>query len=91
LELREGVATDLLPIAMRPPLGLPQVPVPADNPLTREKIELGRQLFYDRRLSLNDTFSCAISRNRDSPATSWPWRWVSRGAPYGATRPLSTT
>ncbi|MEJ2456493.1 MAG: cytochrome c peroxidase [Candidatus Thiodiazotropha sp.] len=60
LELREGVATDLLPIAMRPPLGLPQVPVPADNPLTREKIELGRRLFYDRRLSLNDTFSCAM-------------------------------
>jgi cytochrome c peroxidase len=34
-------------------------PTPADNPLTIEKIELGRHLFYDRRLSANRTQSCA--------------------------------
>jgi cytochrome c peroxidase len=33
--------------------------VPADNPLTEESVELGRRLFYDRRLSGNDTVSCA--------------------------------
>ena len=33
--------------------------VPADNPLTEESVELGRRLFYDRRLSGNDTVSCS--------------------------------
>lgn len=33
--------------------------VPADNPMTRAKVELGRFLFYDKRLSGNGTQSCA--------------------------------
>jgi len=33
--------------------------VPADNPLTRESIELGRRLFYDPRLSANGKVSCS--------------------------------
>lgn len=33
--------------------------VPADNPMTPEKVTLGRYLFYDKRLSGNQTFSCA--------------------------------
>jgi cytochrome c peroxidase len=33
--------------------------VPADNPLTRESVELGRQLFYDPRLSVNGKVSCS--------------------------------
>ena len=56
---RRGVEQDLIRYALDPPLGLPAVPVPADNPLTREKIALGRKLFFDRRLSINDTLSCA--------------------------------
>ena len=43
-----------------PPLGLPPVPVPDDNPLTAAKIRLGRKLFFDRRLSRNNTMSCAM-------------------------------
>jgi cytochrome c peroxidase len=35
---------------------LPQVP--ADNPMSAAKVELGRRLFYDRRLSINGTTSC---------------------------------
>ncbi len=42
------------------PLGLPPLPVPQDNPLTREKVELGLKLFADRRLSHNGTMSCAM-------------------------------
>jgi len=34
-------------------------PVPADNPMSSEKVELGRHLFYDTRLSDNRSFSCA--------------------------------
>ena len=56
---RRGIKMDLIRFALDPPLGLPPVPVPADNPLTRAKIELGRKLFFDRRLSINDTLSCA--------------------------------
>lgn len=41
------------------PPGFPQPKVPADNPLTQEKVELGRRLFHDRRLSANGTQSCA--------------------------------
>jgi len=44
----------------RPPLGLPPVPVSADNPPSAEKIALGRKLFFDRRLSFNGTMSCGM-------------------------------
>ena len=44
----------------RPPLGLPPVPQPADNPPSTAKIALGRKLFFDRRLSHNGTMSCAM-------------------------------
>ena len=33
--------------------------VPADNPLTAQKVELGRMLFFDTRLSKNNTIACA--------------------------------
>jgi cytochrome c peroxidase len=36
----------------------PLPPVPADNPMSAVKVELGRRLFYDRRLSVNRAFSC---------------------------------
>lgn len=35
------------------------VPTPANNPQTPEKIELGKRLFFDRRLSGDGTMSCA--------------------------------
>jgi cytochrome c peroxidase len=35
------------------------VPAPTDNPQNAEKIALGRQLFFDTRLSLDGTVSCA--------------------------------
>src|SRR5262245_25197817 len=41
------------------PAGLPVPKVPADNPMTVAKVLLGRRLFYDTRLSGNQTFSCA--------------------------------
>jgi len=44
----------------KPPLGLPEVPLPDENPPTPAKIRLGRKLFLDRRLSHNGTLSCAM-------------------------------
>ena len=67
---RVGQATNLLKTVKKPPLGLPAVPVPANNPLTKEKISLGRKLFYDRRLSLNNTFSCAMCHIPEQGFTS---------------------
>lgn len=60
LTTRLGKKANLIALVKQPPLGLPAVPVPSNNPITVEKIELGRKLFYDRRLSLNSTFSCAM-------------------------------
>jgi len=41
------------------PLGFPAPKVPDDNPISREKVELGRFIFYDTRLSGNETQSCS--------------------------------
>lgn len=42
-----------------PSLGLPPLPVPADNPQTPEKIILGKRLFEDKRFSADGTVACA--------------------------------
>jgi len=68
LELRQGKAADLLAYIKNPPLGLPAVP--DGNTADRVKIQLGRKLFFDRRLSLNDTFSCAMCHVPDQGFTS---------------------
>jgi cytochrome c peroxidase len=76
-------------LASHPPLGLPPLPVPDDNPLTHGKIALGRKLFFDRRLSLNDTLSCAMchvpeqgfAHNEMATAVGIEGRTVRRNAP----------
>ncbi len=47
------------PVALHPPLGLPPVPIPPNNPPTKETISLGRRLFYDPRLSKDNTLACS--------------------------------
>ena len=42
-----------LPAGFAPPV------VPQDNPMNADKVELGRWLFYDQRLSVNGSLSCA--------------------------------
>jgi cytochrome c peroxidase len=49
----------LAPFTWQLPPGLPVPRVPPDNPMTAAKIDLGRRLFYDTRLSGNGTFACA--------------------------------
>ena len=41
------------------PSGVPAPSVPEDNPMSEAKVELGRHLFYDTRLSFNQTQSCS--------------------------------
>jgi len=40
-------------------LGLPPLVHPTDNPITAKKVDLGRKLFFDKRLSLDNSVSCA--------------------------------
>src|SRR5262245_7992340 len=48
------------------PLGLDlYLPTPDDNPLTTEKIELGRRLFHDRRLSRDGAIACTSCHDPD--------------------------
>jgi cytochrome c peroxidase len=47
------------PVQIQAPLGLPPIPIPADNPPTEETIALGRRLYYDPELSVDGTISCA--------------------------------
>jgi cytochrome c peroxidase len=57
-EQRTAERAKLGPYEWKLPPGFPYPNVPADNPMTKEKVELGRHLFYDKRLSLNLTQSC---------------------------------
>ena len=57
-----GLATvpgPLAPAEPSQPPGFPAPLVPPDNPLTPAKVELGRHLFFDSRLSADGTFACA--------------------------------
>ncbi|MFA5985427.1 MAG: cytochrome c peroxidase [Methylococcaceae bacterium] len=80
---------DLLGFIQNPPLGLPAVPIPVDNPINADKINLGRKLFFDRRLSLNNTMSCAMchvpeqgfTNNELATAVGMEGRTVRRNTP----------
>ena len=86
---RQGKASDLMSNYLKPPLGLPKLPQSKDNFITPLKIALGRKLFYDRRLSLNNTFSCAMchipeqgfSNNEMTTAVGIEGRSVRRNSP----------
>jgi cytochrome c peroxidase len=86
---RQGKPADLLHFVETPPLGLPPVPTPDANPVTRPRVELGRKLFYDRRLSHNNTISCAMchipeqgfTANEMATAVGIEGRSVRRNAP----------
>ncbi len=53
------------PYTFELPPGFPPPPVPEDNPMSAAKVELGRHLFYDKRLSGNETMSCASCHRQE--------------------------
>ena len=55
-----------------PPLGLPPVPIPADNPQTPEKIALGKKLFEDKRFSSTGQVACATCHDAKKAFTDSP-------------------
>ena len=44
------------------------IPFPKDNPISKEKVDLGRLLFFDKRVSSTDTISCATCHD---PKLGW--------------------
>jgi cytochrome c peroxidase len=65
------------------------VPVPEDNPLTPEKVELGRLLFFDARLSADGSLACVSCHLPDQGwATHTP---LSPAYPTNMERRLSPT
>ena len=68
---RAGAFTVMLMtgVAYAAPLGLPPLPVPADNPITPEKVKLGDKLFHDSRFSTTGEVSCSTCHERDKSFT----------------------
>jgi cytochrome c peroxidase len=59
----------LQPVELTAGLGpLPPLPVPADNPMSETKVELGKLLFFDQRMSGDGSTSCAICHQ---PELGW--------------------
>lgn len=58
-------ATLVTYVAFAGPLGLPPLPVPANNPITPEKVKLGDKLFHDKRFSSTGEVSCATCHDRE--------------------------
>src|SRR5580698_10391872 len=63
------------------PKGFPKPYVPADNPMSEAKVELGRFLFYDTRMSVNGKQSCASCHKQELAFTD--------GRPVGRRIPLA--
>jgi cytochrome c peroxidase len=59
-------------LATATPLGLPPVPIPANNPQTPEKIALGDKLFNDKRFSSTGDVSCATCHDPAKAFTDSP-------------------
>lgn len=57
------------------PSGIPPMPLPDDNPLTVEGIELGRRLFYDPILSSDSSISCASCHKQEFAFSDGGKRW----------------
>ncbi|MBK6753337.1 MAG: cytochrome-c peroxidase [Flavobacteriales bacterium] len=63
-----GAVYDPTPYALDIPANFPPMVVPPDNPITAKGVELGRFLFYEERLSGNNTQSCGSCH---SPQTAF--------------------
>lgn len=61
-----------LAVAQAPPLGLPPLPIPADNPQTPAKVALGDKLFHDTRFSSTGKVSCSTCHDKAKAFTDSP-------------------
>ena len=61
------------------PPGFPRPAVPPDNPMSAAKVELGRRLFHETRLSVTGTYACGTCHRPELPFTD------GRSRAFGAT------
>jgi cytochrome c peroxidase len=61
----EDPGDDNVAVDLELPPHFPEPVVPADNVLTAARIELGRHLFYDDRLSVNQAISCSSCHHQE--------------------------
>ncbi|EMJ97269.1 cytochrome-c peroxidase [Leptospira sp. WS58.C1] len=54
---------------------------PSNNPFNQEKVELGKTLYFDSRLSFNQDVSCASCHNASSPSEGFPRTKIHNPAP----------
>ena len=73
------------------PNGFPIPRVPANNPMTPEKVELGRLLFFDSRLSGDGTVSCASCHQPERAFTDGRDRAVGIGGSIHPRSAMSLT
>lgn len=59
--LKESIFKDDYTLIL--PKGFPEPYIPIDNKLTQSRVELGKQLFFDVRLSRNNSLACASCHN----------------------------
>ncbi|HPA47006.1 MAG TPA: cytochrome c peroxidase [bacterium] len=59
ISISTSIVSAQTPYEIQVPLGLRPVPIPTDNPMTVEKVELGKMLYFDKRLSRKKDISCA--------------------------------
>jgi cytochrome c peroxidase len=72
-----------IPLQLSAPLGLPSIPIPTNNPPTAETIALGRRLYYDPILSVDNSVSCASCHNPDSGFADPKPRSIGVGHKFG--------
>ena len=69
---REGIHDEIAPVL---PYGLSaaqaSVLIPGENPMTKAKKELGRALFFDTRLSSDNTIACSSRHHPDDDFRRW--------------------
>jgi len=71
---KPGEASSPAPVAASLPaipMGLPALTIPENNPMTPEKVELGKMLYFDKRVSMDGSVSCATCHD---PTMAWAER-----------------
>jgi cytochrome c peroxidase len=87
-EAEVSVGTTPTPYTLTIPPNFPPMPIPADNPLTVEGVQLGRHLFYEKRLSGNNSHELRhmpCCRRMPSPIMATSSAWGSMALPAPAT------
>lgn len=63
---KNEVDLSITPYTPDVPSHFPAMPIPDDNPMSVEGIELGKRLFYDERLSRDNSISCASCHSQEN-------------------------